>query len=176
MDRGYSIEQDFFGTREIQATEFDLRSDENSAAYAERATCYRTALLLGLIDGIAVHQWAHYVIEHDASPPAAFFELISIDPMDLSALRKALWPLVIEPDPPAVLRSLLGRLGHDLTAGHRGVTDTITVLRQMRSMLRLPPDIYAELNAALVAQVRDGQDEAIVRWLQQFADSAEPER
>jgi hypothetical protein len=145
-----------------------------SSPHAERATYYRTALLLGLVDGAVVRQWAQAVIEHETNPSAAFFDLVSVDPADLSALRNALWPLVIEPEPPTVLRSLFARLAADLTAGPRGITDTITILRQMRSLLRLPPDIYAGLNAAFVAQSREGQDDAIVRWLQQFADGTAP--
>jgi hypothetical protein len=140
-----------------------------SSPHAERATYYRTALLLGLVDGGTVHDWAQGVIERDSNPPAALFELITIDPTDLSALRNALWPLVIEPDPISVLRSLFARLNVDLTTARRGMGNTITVLRQMRGMLRLPADIYAGLNAALVAQAREGRDDAIARWLEQFA-------
>jgi hypothetical protein len=141
--------------------------------HTERATYYRTALLLGLVDGAAVHDWAQHVIEKDGHPSAAFFEVISADPADLSALRQALWPLVIEPDPPRVLRSLFAQLGSDLTEGRRGITDTIAILRQMRSMLRLPADMYEGLNAAVVAHAREGQDDAVARWLEPFADSVD---
>jgi hypothetical protein len=141
-----------------------------TSVHAERATYFRAALLLGLADGHAVHEWAQRVISCDPNPPAAFFELISADPADLTALRHALWPLVIVPDPPAVLEQLFARLRIDLETGRRGMVDTITILRQMRSMLRLPPDMYAELNAAFVAQAREGQHDAIARWLQRFAE------
>jgi len=131
-------------------------------------------LLLGLVHGGAVHDWAQRVIECDDNPPAAFFEVITINPTDLSALRNALWPLVIEPDPRAVLESLFARLNVDLAAGRRLVGDTITILRQMRSMLRLPSDLYEGLNAAIIAQARGGQDDAVVRWLGQFASRGDP--
>lgn len=145
------------------------------SSYAEEATYYRTALLLGLVDGVTVHDWTQRAIERDANPPAAFFELTSIDPMDLSAMRSALWPLVIEPDPPGVLQRLFTQLHADLTAGRRGITDTITILRQMRSLLRLPPDIYAALNAAFVAHAREGREDAIARWLRQHGvDGVDP--
>lgn len=148
-----------------------------SSPLAEQATYYRTSLLLGLVDGATVRDWAQHVIEHQPDVPAAFFELISIDTMDLTALRHALWPLVIEPDPPAVLRSILARLAADLQSGHRSLEDTIFVLRLMRSLLRLPPDLYEALNAALVAQAREGHKEATVRWLHGFvASSEEPVR
>ena len=146
-----------------------------SSKHSEQATYYRTALLLGLVDGGTVHDWAQRVIESRANVPTAFFELISIDPADLSAQRHALWPLVIEPDPPSVLRSILVRVGADLQDRRRSLEDTIIVLRLMRGLLRLPPDLYAGLNAALVAQASEGHHDVIVGWLRGFvASSDEP--
>jgi hypothetical protein len=140
-------------------------------AHSQEATYYRTALLLGLIRGEGVHEWAHQVIEQEADPPQAFFEIISVPADDLSGLRYALWPLVIEPEPPAVLEAIFGRLHEDLATDRRGFGDTLTVVRQIRSMLRLPRVMYAALNAALVAQAQDPQGTALVRWLQGFAGS-----
>jgi hypothetical protein len=114
--------------------------------YSQEATYYRTALLLGLIRGEIVHRWAEHVIQHDPEPPPACFEIVSVLPTDLSALRYALWPLVSEPDPPTVLEAIFGQLYEDLASGRRGLADTITILRQIRRMLRLPPPIYADLN------------------------------
>ena len=145
--------------------------------YSLEATYYRTALLLGLIRGEAVHQWAEQVIEQDPEPPHAFFEVASAPPADLSALRDALWPLVAEPEPSVVLEAVLGMLHEDLASGRREFTDTLTILRQMRSMLRLPPDMYASLNAALVASVTAStRGLPIVRWLEQFSRSRPPTR
>jgi hypothetical protein len=145
--------------------------------YSLEATYYRTALLLGLIRGDAVHQWAEQVIEQDPEPPHAFFEVASVPSTDLSAVRDALWPLVTEPDPSVVLEAVLGSLHEELASGRRGFTDTLTILRQMRSMLRLPSDMYAGLNAALVASVTEGAGGLpIVRWLEQFARSRLPTR
>jgi len=140
--------------------------------YSLHATYYRSALLLGLTRGEAVHRWAEYVIEHDPAPPQALFEVVSVSPADLSALRYALWPLVIEPEPPVVLEALFGLLYADLTSGHRALPDTLTILRQMRSMLRLPPPIYADLNSALVAHANTGtQGDDLEGWLRQFAQA-----
>jgi hypothetical protein len=140
--------------------------------YSLEATYYRTALLLGLIRGEAVHQWAEQVIELDPERPHAFFEVASAPSTDLSALRDALWPLVAEPEPSVVLEAVLGLLHEDLASGRREFTDTLTILRQMRSMLRLPPDIYDGLNAALVASVTESaRGLPIVQWLQRFARS-----
>lgn len=140
--------------------------------YSLEATYYRTALLLGLIKGEVVHGWAEQVIEDQPNPPHAFFEIVSVAPTDLSALRYALWPLVIEPDPPVVLRAILGLVHADLTSGRRGLTDTLTVLRQLRSMVRLPPLMYADLNSALVAHAaKRAHGGSIAGWLEQFAPS-----
>jgi hypothetical protein len=145
--------------------------------YSLEATYYRTALLLGLIRGEAVHRWAEQVIEQDPEPPPAFFEVGSALPTDLSGLRDALWPLVVEPEPSVVLEAVLGLLHEDLASGRRGFTDTLTILRQMRSMLRLPSDLYASLNAAMVASVTEStRGLPIVQWLQQFAGSKAPTR
>jgi ribosomal protein S18 acetylase RimI-like enzyme len=144
----------------------------SSMDYSLEATYYRTALLLGVVRGEIVRRWAERVIEHDPEPPPAFFDVVSVQPADLSALRHALWPLVREPDPPAVLEAIFGLLYEDLSSGRRSFTDTITILRQVRSMLRLPPPMYADLNAALVASAAESTDKnAVARWLRPFAQS-----
>jgi len=141
-------------------------------SYSFEATYYRTALLLGLIDGVVVHHWAKQVIERDRQPRPEFIDVVSVPPADITALRHALWPLVVDPEPEAVLEVLFGVLRADLASGRRSVTDTLTILRQMRSMLRLPRVIYAGLNAALVAYAAGPAGEsAIADWLAQFAES-----
>jgi hypothetical protein len=121
------------------------------------------------VRGDAVLRWADEIIATDPHPPAAFFDIVTVDPADLSGMRHALWPLTIEPDPQAVLESILGRLSGDIESGRRGLADTLTVVRQMRSMLRLPPALYAALNAALVAHAADREPGSSLRaWLRQF--------
>jgi hypothetical protein len=137
--------------------------------HSHAATYYRSALLLGLVRGAAVHDWAHQVIDEGDDPPQAFFEIVSVPADDLSALRSALWPLVVDPEPADVLAAIFGLLHEDLAAGRRPYSDTLTIVRQMRSILRLPPDIYAALNAALVAQAADPQGTALASWLRGFA-------
>ncbi len=140
--------------------------------HAQAATYFRTALLLGLVRGDVVQQWATAVIEREPSPPPAFFDLVSVAPDDLSELRHALWPLVTEPPPAGVLQALLGRLHQQLASGGRSLADTLTVLRQMRSMLRLPADLYADLNAAMVAHAAAADRGATLTvWLSQFAQA-----
>jgi hypothetical protein len=131
------------------------------------ATYHRTALLLGLVQGEEVHRWAERLIAQEPVPPPAVFDVVSIPPADLSAVRHALWPLVLDPEPSPVLRAMLALLHADLESGRRGLTDTVTVLRQMRGMLRLPADLYAELNAVLVEQANVRT--AVPQWLQRFA-------
>ena len=137
------------------------------------ATYYRTALLLGLVQGDAVHRWAERLIERESSPPHEILELVLIPATDLSAMRHALWPLVIDPEPPEVLRGILELISADFVAGRRSAEDTVTVLRQMRSMLRLPAPLYSELNQALVAHgLAKGTGGTIGTWLQRFAPGA----
>ena len=119
--------------------------------------------------GDAVLRWADEIIATDPHPPAVFFDIVSVDPGDLSGMRHALWPLTIEPDPQEVLETIFGQLSADLEGGRRGLADTLTVVRQMRSMLKLPPALYADLNAALVAHVADEEAGAsLSAWLGQF--------
>lgn len=142
----------------------------SSRQHSLHATYYRTALLLGIVRGEAVHAWAEEMIAQDPQPPHALLELLSVPPADLTALRHALWPLVVEPDPPQVIETMLALLHADLISGRRGLTDTVTILRQMRSMVRLPRGLYDSLNAALVAHIPDRVDGAAISgWLGQFA-------
>jgi hypothetical protein len=67
-----------------------------------------------------------------------------------------------------VFEAVFGLMHADLATGRRCVTGTLTILRQMRSMLRLPPPMYAELNATLMVYA-DGRAAAIAEWLEQFA-------
>jgi hypothetical protein len=139
--------------------------------YSFTATFYRTALLLGIVSTEAVHRWAIDIIHTEAEPPPALVELASIPLNDLSGARHALWPLVVEPDPIAVLEAILALLHNDLASGQRNLVDTMTILRQMRSMVRMPPAMYAGLNAAFVAQAgASSEGPAIAEWLRQFAE------
>jgi hypothetical protein len=64
---------------------------------------------------------------------------------------------------------MFGLLYADLMSGRRAVEDTVTVLRQMRGMLRLPASIYSDLNDALVAHgLAKDTGGTIEQWLQQF--------
>lgn len=143
-----------------------------STSYAIEATYYRTALLLGLIRGKVVHRWAERAIEQEAAPPQPLIDVVSASPDDLSGLRNALWPIVRDPEPREVLEAILGLLYADLKENRRGLADTLTIVRQMRSMLRLPADMYADLNATLVAHVAESEPRrAIITWLRRFERS-----
>lgn len=139
--------------------------------HALRATYFRTALLLGLVRGDDVHRWAERVIDRERDPPKAFFDIVSVPADDLTGLRHALWPLVIDPEPATVIEAILSLLYADLMGERRNFDDTLTILRQMRSLLRLPPEIYANLNATLVTYATSQQERVISEWLHQFAQS-----
>ena len=135
---------------------------------AFQATFFRTALLLGLLRGEAVHSWAERLIADETVPPRELIEIATASVKDLSALRHALWPLVIDPEPAAVVHAILGHVHEDLASGRRTTANTLTVLRQMRSILRLPPDIYSGLNAALVAYSAAPDRGVLENWLSTF--------
>jgi hypothetical protein len=137
--------------------------------YSLEATYYRTALLLGLVRGDTVHRWAEQAIDRTVEPAPAFFEIVSVPAGDLTGLRNALWPLVIDPEPPAVLDAIFGLLHAELVADRRAPEDTLTILRQMRSMLRLPPAVYAALNAILISYANDPKRSVIGKWLGTFS-------
>jgi hypothetical protein len=138
--------------------------------YSFEATYYRTALLLGLTRGEAVSHWADEAIARDPEPPPALIDVASARPSDLSELRHALWPLSVEPVPQQVFEAILGQLSRDLESKTRSVPDTLTILRQMRSMLRMPAALYAALNGMLVERTSsDAPDRILAEWLRGHA-------
>jgi hypothetical protein len=146
-----------------------------------QATYFRTGLLLGIVRGDEVHRWAEEVIGREVDPPHALIDLSLVDPDDLSEMRHALWPLCVDPEPEIVLESVLALLHRDLEARRLDLATTVTILRQMRSMLRLPRELYRELNATLVGHASIGVTVSPVpAWLERFAhatlESPEPER
>ena len=117
-----------------------------------------------------MHRWAESVIAREAEPVHALIELALVDQDDLSELRHALWPLCVDPEPEVVLEAVLALLHRDLEAGRRDLTTTVTILRQMRSMLRLPRELYKALNATLVDHASIGVTVSPVPgWLERFA-------
>lgn len=118
--------------------------------YREQATFYRAALLLGLIRGDAVIRWSDGVLARDSGAPAAFVEIASTPPDDLSALRHALYPLCDDRESSSVVHRLIGVASQDLESGRRSFDDTITVLSQIRRFLKLEPAFDDELKALLV--------------------------
>ena len=72
----------------------------------------------------------------------------------------------------------MGTIQADVDTGRRTLADTVTMLRQMRSMVRLPVDFHEAIgehvNAHMLATagVRGSLiavEATIVEWLQQFA-------
>jgi hypothetical protein len=117
--------------------------------YREQAAFYRAALLLGLIRGDVVVGWADAALGHD-NAPAAFIEISTTDPGDITTLRHALLQLGDEKESDEVVRGLLALVHSDLTSGKRSYNDTKLVLRQMRSFLKLPPAIDDQIKTFMV--------------------------
>ncbi len=101
--------------------------------YAEEATFYRAALLLGLIRGPQVVAWADALLAADASPPGALVEVSSTPPDDLTQLRYHLWSIGGDTESSAAVRALVGLVHRDLAGGRRSFDDTMRVSKQLRT-------------------------------------------
>jgi hypothetical protein len=152
-------------------------------SYQSQATFYRAALLLGLVSGEHVVEWAARMLELDPAPPPELIDLALIPPTDLSALRSALQPLAAERESGSFVAALLDLARGDLQAGRRSMRDTVTVLRQIRGFLRVGPSLDAQLgtltNDHMLAEagVTNEIEQAggrIGEWLSQFAGAARP--
>ena len=113
----------------------------------EQAAFYRAALLLGLVRGDVVVAWADSALSRAPDVPPAFVEISTTDPTDITALRHALLGLCDETISEEIARGLLGLIGNDLSSGRRGYDDSKRVLRQMRSLLKLPRVVDEEIKA-----------------------------
>ena len=118
--------------------------------YAEQATFFRAALLLGLVRGEAVVGWSDRVLADDANAPAAFVGIASTPAGDLTALRHALYPLCERHESTAVVQRLLAIVADDVDRGRRSFDDTVTVLSQVRRFLRLDSALDDRLKGLLV--------------------------
>jgi len=113
--------------------------------FGDQASFYRAALLLGLLPGSHVVGWADTVVDDSSPVPPAFIEIAAISPTDLTALRQALLALCEERESDSVVRALLGLVGRDLASRRRNITDTMTVLGQMRAFLFLSRRLGEEI-------------------------------
>src|ERR1700712_3520191 len=113
--------------------------------YAQHASFYRAALLLGLVSGESVVLWADTIIASDADAPAGVLNLAMIPPDDLSELRHALLPLAAAVESPEIVRALFGITQRDYSSKQRDTKDTITVIRQARSFLPLPANYFEDI-------------------------------
>lgn len=144
---------------------------------AHLASFHRAALLLGLTTGDAVIMWADDIIARDAEGASALLDLAMIPPHDLSELRHALEPISARTDSPEMIRALFDIARRNLADGQRSAKDTITVLSQARSFLKLPDDYsvaiqtFANDHMLAVAGMRGDVAEVgsrVSEWLAQF--------
>jgi len=153
-----------------------VTSDPLNATVQEQAALYRAALLLGLLPGDAVVKWADALIERSCGTvPRPLVDIATTAPDDLTTLRYALFRVCGEQLPENVIRAILGLVGRDLTSGRRTARDTVTVLGQMRSFLRLETAMVDELRSIelrFAVAARNGDTTLIERqihdWLAQF--------
>jgi len=110
-----------------------------------QATWYRSALLLGLVDGADATSWADELISRYSSPDNALTDLSLTDVDDLSALRIALQPLSDEQISTEVAAALCDAAAWALAHNERSAADTFALLRQARQMLTLPEKMADEI-------------------------------
>jgi hypothetical protein len=150
--------------------------------YSQQASLHRAALLLGLATGADVIAWADDILEHGGEPSKLLIDLTLVSPNDLSELRHALEPIASREDSPAMFRALFDMARQRVVAGERSVEDTITVLTQARSFLKLPDAYAADIQTLhtdhllAVAGIRGNVAEAenrVIEWLAQFENAAD---
>ena len=148
--------------------------------YSQEASFYRSALLLGLTTGDAVIAWADNIIANDAEAAEKFLDLSMIPSHDLSELRHALEPISAREDSVAMLRALFDIARRDLENGRRSAADTVTVVAQARSFLKLPMEISREVDqfakdhmlaGAGIIHDKNDVETRLRAWLAQFENA-----
>jgi len=146
-------------------------------AYAEQASFYRAALLLGLIRGDRAIAWADEVLAGDSSAPAAFAELATTEPDDLTAMRERLFEIGGGKESATVVLRLLGLVQTDLASGRRSFADTMTILKQLRAFVAVGPDLNEQVKSLGVGVAiakpdspeRAAAEQCVRDWLLQYA-------
>ena len=146
------------------------------ADYAEQATFYRAALLLGLIRGECAVAWVDAVIAAEPSPPEAFAEIATCAPGDLTRMRQLLLLIGREKESDAVVRALVAVVGRDLTVGRRTIGDTMTVLKQLRAFVAVSPAVNEQLKTLGVdvamsppaTPARAQAEDSVRTWLAEY--------
>jgi len=105
------------------------------------AAFLRGALLVGLIHERDVHDWAESLL-HDPEFETAMVEIVST-PVELSAMREALYPLAKAVEPRRLGMALLTAM--HLEGAKRPADTRVRMLGQIRVECRLPPDIAAAI-------------------------------
>lgn len=145
------------------------------------AAFHRASLLLGIESGADVVQWADTLIADHNEVPTQILELSMVPPHDLSELRHALQPIAADEDE-LLLRALFDRVRHDAVHGKRSLKDSVTVLSQARSFLKLPLDYFTNIDTlqddhmlavAGIGRVTSDVEKQTLEWLSQFEGSEE---
>jgi hypothetical protein len=153
-----------------------------AADYAEQATFFRGALLLGLTRGERVVAWADAVLATDPAPPAAFVDLSTCPSDDLTQMRHRLLSIGHEKESDAVVRALVGHVHRDLSSGRRTLGDTMTVLKQLRAFVKVTPPLNDRLKTLGVdiamtapgSPERSAAEARVRAWLAQHERDALP--
>ena len=144
--------------------------------HGEDAAFYRAALLLGLLRGQAVIDWADQILGSEATPPAGFVDISTTPPDDLTLLRERLFAVATPKESAVVVGRLIGLVQRDLVSGRRTFPDTMTVLKQLRAFMAVGRDLNEQLKtlgvdvamAAAGTPERHAAEQRVCDWLRQY--------
>jgi len=106
------------------------------------AAFLRGALLIGLMHERDAHDWAESLIHAEPDLQSTLAEILTT-PVELSAMREALYPLAKDVDPRRVGMALLTAMHREGPA--RPSDARVRMLGQIRADFTLPPEIAAAI-------------------------------
>jgi len=106
------------------------------------AAFLRGALLVGVMHERDVHDWAESLLHTEPDLETRLSDILST-PVELSAMREALWPLAKDVDPRRVGMALLAAM--HLEGSARPPETRVRMLGQIRADFKLPQDIAAAI-------------------------------
>jgi hypothetical protein len=146
------------------------------------AAFLRGALLVGLLHERDAHDWAEALIQAEPDLQEVLADIL-MTPVELSAMREALWPLAKDVDPRRVGMALLAGMARDRT--ERPADARVRMLGQIRESFPMPKEIGAAIKsfenrrmfaAAGVETVKSPATEELAAFLDRFghADAGDP--
>jgi hypothetical protein len=140
---------------------------------AEQASLYRSGLLLGIIPGGTVVSWADGLLEQHGSQEHVLIDISETSAWDISRLRELLLELCSETVTMQTVGLLLGIIRDDAHSGKRSIDDILTILTQMRRMIKIDFEIAETIKQFEILQESGTAGntaiaEQVLQWLRQW--------